>query len=394
MTARRLPDRSRSATRASRILAVALRLLSRSVLAFLVGKLAVLLVNTVWFPTLRTDPKPNLDPTPDADTNTRSRPRVALLVPMRDEAGRLPDTLPGMLSAGADELLCYDDESTDGSGDLVRDHATDDGPPVRVLPPVARPAGWAGKTWACQQLAGATDAELLLFCDADVELTPGAVAAVVAEWERQEADVFSVFCRHRTGTWSERLLVPLIVDVLLCFLPFGLLRAPVPAAATAHGALLGFTRAAWQELDGFTAVRGSSIEDVEIARFARHSGLRLGLVLGGSPAAVRMYRTADEVVTGLARGLVPAAGGRRWPVAAGWLWHVLAYTAPVLLAPRSRAWRAAALLGIAERALLEAKTGGRDWPAAVAVGLSPVAAAPVVGRALRRRQVWKGRVVS
>ena len=76
---------------------------------------------------------------------------------------------------------------------------------------------------------------MLVFCDADVLLAPGAARALLGEMNRQRADAFSVFSRHITGGWAERLLVPLIVDVVLCFLPFGLLRAPVPAAATAPG---------------------------------------------------------------------------------------------------------------------------------------------------------------
>jgi hypothetical protein len=44
-----------------------------------------------------------------------------------------------------------------------------------------------------------------------------------------------------------------------------------------------------------------------------------------------------------------------------------------------------------ERVLVEAKTGGRDWPAAFLVALSPLAAIPVVLQSLRSRQVWRGR---
>jgi len=54
-------------------------------------------------------------------------------------------------------------------------------------------------------------------------------------------------------------------------------------------------------------------------------------------------------------------------------------------------WRLAAVLGIAERGLLELKTGGRDWAAALAVAASPIAAIPAVGQGLRRQQVWRGR---
>ena len=363
--------------------------LSLAVLGLLGGKLVVLLTNLWWFPSLkhRNGPSTLLDAPDDQP--------ITLLVPLRDEALRLPGTLPGLLAAGADEIVFLDDQSTDGSAELLHS-LTAARPPgarplVRVVPGAARPAGWVGKTWACAQLADATNAELLVFCDADVELQPGALAAVVAEMDRQEADVFSVICRQRTVSWAERLLTPLITDVVLCLFPFGLLRAPAPSAATAEGMLLAFRRPAYEHLGGFAAVRSELVEDVAIARLTRRRGLQLGLVLGGELVQARMYTGYRQIVNGLGRGLAPVVGGRRWLVAAGWLLHVAAYTAPVALLHRSGRWRAAALLGVTERVLVEAKTGGRDWPAALLVSASPLAALPVVLRAMRRRQVWKGR---
>ena len=104
-----------------------------------------------------------------------------------------------------------------------------------------------------------------------------------------------------------------------------------------------------------------------------------------------MYGRYRELIEGMGRSLVPAAGGRRSLVAAGWLWHLAAYTAPVLLLRRSGWWRLAAALGVAERLVVEAKTGGRDWWAAGFVAASPLAAGPVVAQAMRRTQTWKGR---
>ncbi|MET0967424.1 MAG: glycosyltransferase family 2 protein [Nakamurella sp.] len=365
------------------------RALSIAVLGFLGGKLAILLTNLWWFPSLKRDSWSSALPKPADDQP------ITLLVPLRDEALRLPGTLPGLLAAGADEIIFLDDQSTDGSAELLHSlnaaRPTNARPIVRVVAGEPRPAGWVGKTWACEQLAAATDAELLVFCDADVELLPGALAAVVAEMRRQQADVFSVICRQRTVSWAERLLTPLITDVVLCLFPFGLLRAPAPSAATAEGMLLVFRRPAYNELGGFAAVRGELVEDVAIARLTRRRGLQLGLVLGGELVQARMYTGYRQIVDGLGRGLAPVVGGRRWLVAAGWLLHVAAYTAPVALLFRSGRWRVAALLGITERVLVEAKTGGRDWPAAMLVSASPLAALPVVLRAMRRRQVWKGR---
>lgn len=365
-----------------------------TVIAFLSVKLVVLLSNLWWFPTLvdhRIDRPRQRAPRP-ADAG---REPITMLVPARNEAARLPGSLPGLLAAGASEVIFLDDQSTDGTTDVIRaatgGEPAPSSPVVRVIAGSERPSGWVGKTWACEQLAASTDAELLVFCDADVELSAGALGVVIAEMQRQEADVFSVICRQRAITWGERLLTPLITDVVLCLFPFGLLRAPAPSAATAEGMLLVFRRSAYERLGGFAAVRDELVEDVAIARLTRRLGLRLGLVLGGDLVQCRMYSDYRGVIDGLGRGLVPVLGGRRWVVAAGWLLHLLAYTAPPLLSVLSSWWRVAALLGIGERLIVEAKTGGRDWTAALLVAASPVAAFPVVARAMRRTHTWKGR---
>ena len=290
------------------------RWVAAAVLAFLTGKLATLLANLVLFPTVGRRTAGPVRPV---------RPGTALLVPVRDEAHRLAATLPGLLGSGVAEVVFLDDGSTDDTAGLIRRTAADlraagtlpAGTTVRVVTGAPRPPGWAGKTWACAQLADATDADVLVFCDADVELAPGALAVVLAEMGRQDADVFSVICRQRAGTWSERLLTPLITDVILCLFPFPLLRCAAPSAATAEGTLLVFRRAAYDGLGGFAAVRGEIVEDVAMARLTRRHGLRLGLVLGGDVVQTRMYTGYREIITGMGRGLAPV--GRRPPVAGG-----------------------------------------------------------------------------
>lgn len=348
--------------------------------AFIGLKLVNLTLNLRMFPSL----KPVAAQPTDLDG-------VVLLIPMRNEIDRLPATLSGFLTSGATAITFLDDESTDNSAAAVMAASKDSDVSVRVIPGRPRPTGWAGKTWACAQLAESTQAELLVFCDADVLLAPGALRSVVTEMRSQQAQVFSVFPRQNVHGWSERILIPLINNTLLCYLPFPLLAAPIPAAATANGSILAFTARAYRQLDPFESVKDALVEDVAIARLTRAAGIRLGLALGGGLVRVRMFSSFGEMVSGLGRGISPLAGRHSILLALGWLAHLALYTLPPVLAARLPSWRLVAALGIAERLLVEAKTGSRDWTAALVPGLAPVVALPVVIQALRKTQTWKGR---
>lgn len=254
-----------------------------------------------------------------------------------------------------------------------------------------------GKPWACHQLAAEASGDVLVFCDADVQLAPEALSAVLAEAGRQRADVFSVFPRQQAETLGERLLVPLIDDVLLSFLPHGLLEAPVPLAATANGQLLCFRRGAYDLLGGHASVRSAIVEDVRFAVRARRAGLRLGLALGGDLVGARMYEGFGATVDGFVKNVLAAHGGSRLLLAASAAWHLLAYTVPWLRmwsrsAGASRhAWAAGAVLGLAERIAVNGKTGRGDYWEAALMPVTPLAAVPVCVRAMGRTRVWKGR---
>jgi Glycosyl transferase family 21 len=360
-------------------------------------KVGILLVNVARFPVLRQqapDPGPPAARGPDCGPDGPRPPAsVSMLVPVRNEAAVLPASITAMLRQGADELILLDDQSDDGSGPVARSLMAAE-PRARVVSGRPAPRGWVGKSWACDQLAAAASGSVLMFCDADIMLADGAAQAVLAEMRRQDADVFSVFPRQVTATLGEHLLTPLIDDVLLCFLPFGLLSAPVPAAATANGSLLVFTRQAYDDLGGFAAVRGEIVEDVALARLTRRAGLKLGLVLGGELVLTRMYDGYREACAGMARGLLPVTGGSRSRLILGAAWHLLAYTLPCAVAVRRRAWLLPLSLGVAERVLVEIKTERRAVWQAVLTPLVPLTAVPVVVQALRRNQRWKGRACS
>jgi hypothetical protein len=354
------------------------RTLAIMVTAFHVLKTGGIIVNLVTFPTLRLEP------------SGRGRPPTSILVPARDEAHRLPAALRGIRGQQAAEILVLDDDSADETASVVERAAAVD-PRVRLVRGAPTPAGWTGKNWACHQLAAQARGELLVFCDADVALAPGALDALWCGMRAQHADVFSVFPRQRTVTIGERLLVPLIDEVLLAFLPHALLRLPVTAAATANGQLLAFRRAAYTALGGHACVAGELVEDVALARRTRGIGLTLGLALGGDLVGARMYRGYRESVRGFGKSLRAAHGASDLALASAVAWHVVAYTLPWLLARHAEAWRVIAALGLAQRMLVNLKTGRHALAEAALVPVTPLAALPAYALAFRRTARWKGR---
>ncbi len=353
------------------------------VTSFVTLKMFVLAINLVRFPVLSAGTGRGVDVNQDA---------VSVLIPARDEADRLPSTLPAMLAQRSAEVLVLDDGSSDGTAEVAQGLMDLSGhSQARVVSGQDLPAGWTGKTWACHQLAAAAQGNILVFLDADVTLEPGAVAAVVAEKERVGADVFSVFPRQETGSLGEHLVVPTIDDVLLCLLAHPLLRLPIPSAATAHGACLVFDRDSYARVGGFEAVCDEIVDDVAMARRTRALGMALGLVLGGDLVHVRMYRSYGEVVAGLSRGLLPMSNGSPVVLVVGWLFHLFAYTLPVTRIWVDRRWAWPLALGLAERALVEVKTRRYAvWQALLVPAVAP-AMGPLVARALRGRPQWRGR---
>jgi len=355
------------------------RALAGAVIAFLLVKLGGLAINLRAFPVLRAGSWPPGTPY-----------RTSILIPARDEETNLRRTLVLAVAQPADEVLVLDDCSSDATAAVVAEAALEH-PRLALIAGRPVPDGWVGKNWACHQLAARASGDLLVFCDADVSLAPGALEALTDELDRQRADVFSVFPRQHTGSLGERMTVPLIDDVLLCLLPFPLLALPIPQAATANGQLLAFRRAAYDRLGGHAAVRSAIVEDVRLARNARHQGLKLGLALGGGLVQARMYEGYRAAVAGIGKSLLAAHGGSRALMAATATWHLVAYTVPwfrVAWLP----WRVALALGLAERLGVNAKTGRRAWAETVLTPLAPLAALPIYARAARRHRTWKGRV--
>lgn len=313
-----------------------------AILAGLLLGLAGVVANLACFDSLRPAAPP-----PAADA-----PLVSILVPARNEALNIGTCARSLLAQDYPnfELLVLDDHSTDGTGEILRTI----GGPLRVVASAPLPAGWTGKGWACHQLAAQARGEFLFFTDADTAHAPGTVSAAVAYAHRNRADLVSAWPALLTVTWSERLIIPMIVLLGMGMYPHWLLRflqnhphlaARVPAVArrilgAANGQFMFFTRAAYDRIGGHAAAHDHLVEDVALGRAVTArmgEGMRLFNCDSLQFSTVRMYRSFAETWEGFTKNLRAAFEESLAGFLALGAWQLVGFLLPfvfAVLAPR------------------------------------------------------------
>jgi chlorobactene glucosyltransferase len=352
-----------------------------------------LVSNLFSFPRLRSvsDPEPAPEPLP----------LVSILIPARNEAAVIAKSVQRLLAQTYPrfELLLLDDNSTDGTGRIAQQAASTDDR-FRLISGQPLPAGWLGKNWACHQLAQEARGDLLLFLDADVQCTPDAVAALVTLRAQTQADLLTVWPTQVTVTWAERLVVPLMSLAILAYLPLlPVHHTSLAIFAAANGQCLLFRRAAYQQINGHTAVRDQVVEDVLLARRIKAAGLRLRMADGAGLVSCRMYDGWPAVRDGYAKNLLAGHGNSIPFLAVSTLFHWLIFIGPWIWFAAGGGWWPflLGLAGMGWRALSAAFTRQRMRDALlmpVSVCLMTLIAGRSIWWRWRGKTQWKGRVLA
>ncbi len=234
---------------------------------------------------------------------SRTESSVSVLIPARNEEQNIRATLEAVLAnRGVEfEVVVLDDHSTDRTAEIVSEFGRCDSR-VRLERAPPLPAGWCGKQHACHVLAKLARHPLFVFIDADVRLAPDALARMVNFMERSGVALASGVPRQELGTFSERLLIPLIHFILLGFLPMHAMRRTLmPGLSAGCGQLFITRRDAYEHSGGHALLRESLHDGIKLPRVFRSAGWRTDLFDATDVAACRMYRADGEVWRGLGK---------------------------------------------------------------------------------------------
>ena len=331
--------------------------------------------------------------------------RVSVLLPARNEAARITPTLRSLLAQEGLpdlEILILDDGSTDGTADVVRQVVGAD-PRVKVIdgPDDLPPAGWLGKSWACHRLAQEATGDVLVFVDADVQLTARAIASTIHHMRGGGLDLLSPYPRQIAITPAERITQPLVTWSWVTALPIRVTeRSHYPSMAAAVGQFLVVDARAYRISGGHAAVADLILEDVGVLRALKRAGFQGAPADGSAVATCRMYTSWPEIYDGYTKSVWSAV--QPSPVAYGLVSVMaLAYVAPplfALLGPGRavRAWGVAGYAsGVLGRYVIARRTEERIWPDIWAQPVSVATFAGLIMASLRRHRAgtitWRGR---
>jgi glycosyltransferase involved in cell wall biosynthesis len=254
-----------------------------------------------------------------------------VLIPARNEELGIEACVRSVLASRHVELeaVVLDDASTDRTAEIVRGIAAEDSR-VRLESAQPLPQGWCGKQHACYALSGLARFDTLTFLDGDVRLEPDSLARMVLFLRASGADLVSGFPRQETGTLLEKLLIPLINWLLLCFLPlWGMRHFRWSAFGAGCGQWFMTTRAAYEQVGGHAAVKASLHDGLTLPRAYRRAGLWTDVCDATNLATCRMYRSARGVWFGLAKNAREGMAATRQI----WFWTAVLLCGQVLPLP-------------------------------------------------------------
>ena len=259
-------------------------------------------------------------------------PKVALIIPARDEAANIERCLRSLVAqtypASRLRIVVIDDHSRDRTFAIALAIAQSN-PQLTVLRSPPLPPHWVGKSHACWIGARAVepDADWLCFVDADVWGAPALIASAMAAAARDGLDLLSLAPRQELQSFAERLVMPCGLYLLAFCQDLRTVQARNGSEVTATGQFMLVRRACYESVGGHAAVRGAICEDLMLARLIKRSGGYAILQDGRRLLATRMYRGWSTLWIGIAKNLSEMLGGPPRTIAIGAAAVVLAWGA-------------------------------------------------------------------
>jgi len=271
-------------------------------------------------------------------------PLISILVPARNEEANIATCLDSLRKQDYPnfEILVLDDNSSDDTAAVVERIAATD-PRVRLLRGKALPHGWAGKPFACHQLAGEARGDWLLFTDADTVHAPLVLRSALSHALANNLSLVSGWPLQLCDSPSQRIVVPVFIFIILSWLPLWWLQGRSrPRLTLTVGQFIFMPAPDYWETGGHEAVKSQILDDMWLGFNVVSHGKRQEALDLSPLVSTRMYRGIGDLWEGFTKWVYSIACLSPWGLGALmaggfcffvapflWLlWHFLPAQAP------------------------------------------------------------------
>ncbi|MFM1843676.1 MAG: hypothetical protein RLZZ490_2419 [Cyanobacteriota bacterium] len=248
-----------------------------------------------------------------------SYPTVTVIVPARDEADVLDQSLSSLLQQdypGPLQVILIDDQSTDGTGQVAL--AISKRSATRCADKLAQterlevitgkplPLGWSGKLWAVEQGWRAiqqqdSPPDYILLTDADIAHGDQTLKQLVHKAEKEELALVSLMVMLRCESGWEKFLIPAFIFFFQKLYPFPWVNNPARKMAAAAGGCILIQRQALTVIGGIAALKEALIDDCTLAQKVKALGLPIWLGLSRDNWSLRPYDRLETIWNMVAR---------------------------------------------------------------------------------------------
>lgn len=237
-------------------------------------------------------------------------PSVDIVIPARNEADMLPQSLPSLLRQdypGNWRIILVDDHSRDGTSGVAYELSSQQPDRLIVVAAPDLAKGWSGKTAAMNAGVQESQADYILFTDADITHTSGNLRRLVSRALTYDLDLVSLMVKLRCDSFAEKLLIPAFVFFFALLYPFRRASDPQSGVAAAAGGVMLVKRQALQNIGGLERIKSALIDDCALAKAVKVNGGtkagpgRIALTLSEDIASLRPYPAIKDVWQMVAR---------------------------------------------------------------------------------------------
>ena len=242
---------------------------------------------------------------PEWDCNPQAASSVTVVVPARNEAGKVEQCLRSLLSQDYPKVnICaVDDRSSDATGAIMDALQRDFPSQLRVIHVTELPSGWLGKTHAMWLGASQTQSNWILFTDGDIVFRSDALRRALSYAEAKRCDHLMLFPTTTMKTFGERMMLGFFGFVSMLLLRAWKVRDPKTKDFIGAGAFNLIRRRAYDELGTYQALRMEVIDDFMLGKAVKQHGFAQDCVVGKDLVSLRWADGAFGVVRNLQKNM-------------------------------------------------------------------------------------------